>query len=346
MTTLQNLSILTFFTIIVAFASCKMDNKKPERSWSELPEVTALEKLKQTDFVPTLENPIAANKNIIYAPAFLYAWDKVKQKLKTKIVEADNNSLDFKLLTNSKSYINSMNEDEYSVTVDFDGDAIMASAFFNKTLPFETKLQKMEYPINFGKTKVSAFGMHYFDEEVIKFSHILFYENDNKFILKLIPKDKQHEMIFVKGLDNVENLADAVNQTTELIKKGKEEKSNPKNSWKYEILPEDNFAIPTIKFNLATNYVRLEGQTFKTSDHKNHVLYEAYQRTGLILNENGASVTSEVFAVTDSIGAEPKIIHHKKMKFDKTFYIIIKRIDKSNPYFVMKVDNEELMTKE
>ena len=332
-------------TTFVAFTSCKGGDKKMEHSWSELPEVTALGKLKQTDFVPTLENSIPDNKNVIYAPAFLYAWDKVQKELKSNIVVSDNNSPDFKLLTNSKSYLNSLTEDEYSVNVDFDGDAIMAYAFFNKTLPFEIKLQKLEESIKFGKAKVSAFGMYYFDEEAIKFSKILFYDNDNKFVLKLIPKDKQHEIILVKGLDNVNSLANAVKKTTQLINRGKDEKLNPKQSWKYKILPGDNFAIPTIKFNIETNYTRLEGQTFKTSDNKNHVFYEGYQRTGFILNENGAVAESEAYAVTDSVGAEPIITHPKKMIFDKRFYIIIKRTDKTNPYFVMKVDNQELMTK-
>ncbi|MBK9329750.1 MAG: hypothetical protein IPM95_10660 [Sphingobacteriales bacterium] len=46
--------------------------------------VTSLDNLKQTDFVITLENPISENKNIIYAPAFLYAWDKIKEELKSQ----------------------------------------------------------------------------------------------------------------------------------------------------------------------------------------------------------------------------------------------------------------------
>jgi hypothetical protein len=56
-------------------------------------------------------------------------------------------------------------------------------------------------------------------------------------------------------------------------------------------------------------------------------------------------VESKAIVVTDSVSVEPIITHPKKMIFDKQFLIIIKRIDKTNPYFVMKVENTELMNK-
>ena len=50
--------------------------------------------------------------------------------------------------------------------------------------------------------------------------------------------------------------------------------------------------------------------------------------------------------MADSIEAVAVKHLPKKMNFEKKFYIIIKRIDKINPYFVMQVDNDELMIKE
>ena len=105
------------------------------------------------------------------------------------------------------------------------------------------------------------------------------------------------------------------------------------------------FAIPTIKFNIATHYKNLQGQIFSTKDNKKHLFQEAYQRTGFIFNENGAVVESEAYTTTDSSSAEPIITHPKKMIFDRPFLIIIKRTDKTNPYFVMKVANSELLTR-
>ncbi|HEX6181639.1 MAG TPA: hypothetical protein VFZ47_10365, partial [Chitinophagaceae bacterium] len=76
-----------------------------------------------------------------------------------------------------------------------------------------------------------------------------------------------------------------------------------------------------------------------------HLLELAYQRTGLILDEYGAVVESEVTYAVDSAGAVPQPEYPKNMLFNKIFYVIVKRVDKANPYFVMKVENSELLTK-
>ncbi len=345
MRTLQNIQTLIFLTLLVSLTSCNLSDKKKEKVWSELPEVTILDNLKQTDFVPTLENSIADHKNIIYAPAFLYAWDKVKEELKSPIKVSNSNTNDFKLLTESTSFQNTLTNSEYEVMAEIVDETIIARAFFNKTLPFKTKLQKLDDPILFDKNKVSAFGMNYYDEETVRFTKILYYSDDNNFALKLTPKDTIQEIILVKGLSKVNTLADAFKQTNILIEKGKSNKLNPKLSWKYEILDNDIFAIPIIKFNLATNYRQFEGQDFVTGDNKKHQIQIAYQRTGFIFDENGAVVESEMVAIADSVGAEPIITYPKRMILDKPFFIFIKRTDKKNPYFVMKVENAELLTK-
>jgi hypothetical protein len=345
MTTLRSIQTLFLLTAFFALTSCNFSNKKSEPVWSDLPEVTSLETLKQTDFVTTLENPISENKNIIYAPAFLYAWDKIKEELKLPIVLNDKNSADLNLLNKSISHQNSLTDKEYSATAEIVDGVIIARAFFNKTLPFETKLEVLVDPIIFGATKVSAFGMYYYNEDAIKFTQILYYKDDNNFILKLAPKDKQHEIILVKGVDKYQTLTEAIKITNDLVAQGKQEQTDKKLLWKYQIEHEDKFAIPSIKFNIATHYKNIQGQTFLTSDNKKHSVEEAYQRTGFILNENGAVVESEAVAALDSASTEPIITHPKKMIFDRPFLIIIKRADKTNPYFVMKVANAELLTR-
>lgn len=344
MTTIRNTQTILLLTVFIALTSCNFSSKKSEPVWSDLPTVTTLDNLKQTDFVTTLENSIPENKNIIYAPAFLYAWDKIKQELKYPIIVGTSNSFDFKLLNQSISHQGSLTDTEYSASAEIVDGAIIAKAFFNKTLPFETKLQALDNPIHFDNTNVSAFGMYYFNEEAVKVAQILYYKDDNNFILKLKPKDKQHEIILVKGVDKYQTLKDAVKLSYDLIDEGIQEHKNTKVSWKYKIVDEDVFAIPVIKFNIATHYKNLEGQIFTTNDNKKHSFQEAYQRTGFILNEDGAVVESEAVLVLDSASAAPAT-HPKKMIFDKPFLIIVKQTDKTNPFFVMKVENTELLTR-
>jgi hypothetical protein len=330
--------ILTLFFL----TSCKNSN---EHKWSELPEAANIGKLQQTEFVPTLESPIAGNKNVVYSTTFLYAWDKVKQELNAAITLTDKNSNEFKLVNQSTSYENTLTDDEYSAEVEIVDSVIIAKAFFNKTLPFPSKLQKSDNPISFNKTKVSAFGINSYDKEIAKFTQILYYKNDDNFVLKLTSKDSEHQILFAKGIDKVANLSAAVEQANKVITIGNKERTLPKASWKYALNDVDIFSIPTIKFNIETNYRDIQGQAFTTKSKPHHVM-TAYQRIGFILNENGAVVESEAYATTDSSAAEPVKIEPKKMIFDKPFFIIIKRLKSNNPYFVMYVQNTELLTKE
>jgi len=338
---MKKVTILLFTFILFSLISCK----NSEKAWSELPKETNISSLKQTAFAPTLESQVSPGKNIIYAPALLYAWEKIEQKFKQPIVVNAANSKDFILLNQSTSYKNSLNGNEHSADAEVVDGAIVARAFFNKTLPFPTRLQKLDNVLTFDKEKVAAFGMRYFDEEAIKFTEILYYKNDNNFVLKLMPKDNGHEILLTKGVAEFTSLAEGVKAAERLIALGGKEKSEPKQYWKYSFNPEDIFYVPSLKFNIATNYKELEGQVFK-SGGKEHFIETAYQRTGFILNENGAVVESEVMAVVDSVAAPSPEIHPKRMIFDKPFLIIVKHTNSKNPYFVMKVATSELMVKE
>ena len=335
---------INYSVIIIAllfFVSCKNTN---DAKWSELPEITDIEKLKQTEFVSTLESPFDKNKNTIYAPSLLYAWDKVKEKLDAPISLTDTNSNEFHLLNQSSSHKNSLTENEYSVEAEVVEGVIIAKAFFNKTLPFPSRFQKLENPLSFGGTKVSAFGINNHDEEAIKFTEILYYKNDDHFIVRFRPKDPDHEIILTKGITPLEDLFESVNSITTLMITGNIQKNNPQSKWKYDFNNEDILSIPIIQFNIVKNYNDIERQTFKTNGKSHHV-ETAYQRTGFILNEKGAVVESEAIHLLDSSFKEP-IIQSKKMVFDKPFFIFLKRTKSDNPYFVMYVQNSELMTKQ
>jgi hypothetical protein len=327
--------------MLFIFASCKNSN---QHAWNELPGVTPLTELQQTAFVPTLESPVEKNKNIVYAAAFLYAWDKFRQKI-GPVQLNDHNSTELRLVNQSGSYKNTLTEGEYTTEEEINDSLVIVRAFFNKTLPFPAKLQKLD-PISFNGTKVPAFGMTTYDLVLLRFTKILYYKDDDHFILSLTPKDDQHEIQLIKGVDEAGNLSGFIQQANDMIELGKKESGDPRLSWKYSINDIDLFMIPKIQFNIDTRYPGIERQVFKTYK-KSRVIVVAYQRTGFILNENGAVAESEaIISTTDSTAAEPVKILPKKMVFDKPFLVVIKRTKSANPYFVMWIRNEELLLKE
>ncbi|MCL1867723.1 MAG: hypothetical protein FWF72_02075 [Paludibacter sp.] len=108
------------------------------------------------------------------------------------------------MLNNSKSFINTLKSNEYSVTGIIDGYAITAKAEFKKSLVFEVELNSYKKELIFNGQSVASFGVsghnYYKQLDIVK---IIYYKNDNNFIIKLLPKDKNHEIILFKNRQNL-----------------------------------------------------------------------------------------------------------------------------------------------
>lgn len=308
-----------------------------------LPAVTSLNNFKQTAFVATLQNELPPDKNIIYAPTLLYAWHELKTEMVPDWAIPKNASADFVLLNSSKSFINSLNKNEYETKTDVSGTNVTAGAYFSIALPFAHSLDTVHAGISFDNKRVLAFGRNPLNFNTNNPAKILYYKDDDNFILKLIPKDTQHEIILVKGLKKTATFYDVLKQTTDWITASKGEQKTKETAWKYEFSEADSFAIPTISLNLETHYKTLEGQSF-FSRGKQYVLQTVWQRTAFRLDENGAIVESEVVVAAADSASSPGKIHPKNMVFDKPFFIIIKKVDKTNPYCMMRIKNAELLT--
>jgi len=216
--------------------------------------------------------------------------------------------------------------------------------FFAALLTFEFKYQSFDEKLTFNGQKVASFGIEeYADKEMVKNMKIAYYRNDNNFLLKLLPKNKAHEIILLRSEKSFSSISKMVDEVARLTAIGKKEAKNSKKSWKYYFNDEDVVLIPKLNFNIETNYPTLEGSHFKTGERMLRVA-EARQRTAFILDENGAEVESVVrFATTEEVVYEkPK---PKAMIFDKPFLILLKRVDSDSPYFGFWVANTELMEK-
>jgi hypothetical protein len=308
-----------------------------------LPAVTSLDDLKQTAFVATLNNQLPPGKNIIYAPTILYAWNEVKAEVDSNLATPSHASADFALLNSSKGFVNSLNKGDYQTETEVNGGYVTARASFHIDLPFAHHFDAVPGGISFDHKKVLAFGMNAVNYKITNSARILFYKDDDNFALQLTPKDTLHAIILIKGLKTNATFNDVLKQTTAWINAGEVDQNNKAAAWRYNFNDADSIAIPVISLNLETNYKTLEGQTF-LSKGKQYTLQTAWQRTAFLLDENGAIVESEAIAAADSV-AIPEKMHPKNMVFDKPFFIIIKRLDKQNPYFMMKVENTELLTR-
>lgn len=332
----QTAIILTI--ILTTLFSCNNDKK--------FPEVKKLSEYKNTQFNPTLEHKISNEKNSVYCATFIFAWKELTKSF-TAMEFTDYNT-DVMLLNKSNSFENVLKKDEYKISQEVDEGFVKIKAEFNKSLPFELKLQSFKNKLTFKGQKVSSFGVTGYDSyEQLKIVKIIYYKDDNNFIIKLLPKDKEHEIILFMTDQTFNSIAEMTSQIEKLTEIGKTEKKNEKINWKYYYSEEDIVVIPKFNFNIETNYTNLEGNRF-SSNKEDFQIETAWQRTAFILDESGAEIESEaeIEVEVEAVEEEYEKPKPKKMVFDKPFLILLKRKDAKNPYFGLWTTNTELMIKE
>jgi hypothetical protein len=351
--------ILLLTTIIwITIFSCKNENSISEKhdkdvtqstiQLNKFPNVKKLSELKNTQFIPTLEHNILNDNNLAYCATMLIAWDEVRKKIKLPITISDKH-FDMKLMNKSNSFKNVLKSNEYEVSGMVDEDNIKTRAELNKSLPFELKLQGFKNKLNFDGVNVSSFGVNGNDSyEQLQQLKILYFLNDSNFIIKLLPKDKEHEIILFKTSKFFNSIADMTKEIEKLTEIGRIEKENETTMWRYYFSGDDEVVIPKINFNIETNYTTLEGIKFWANEH-NYQLVEAWQRTAFLLDESGAEIESEAEIEVAAAALDKKEYKKpkpKKMIFNQPFLILLKRQDTKNPYFGLWVNNAELMIKE
>ncbi|WP_338375922.1 serpin family protein [uncultured Flavobacterium sp.] len=335
----MNLKIVISVLLIYFFIlSCKTE----ERNFDE---VKDLSKFPKTEFLPTLENNISDNKNAVYCATLPFAWNEILQET-GKPTNINKNYIDLILLNNSKTYIDALNKDEYESSIEIEDETIKANVFFKKSLPFEFKLNSYDKKLIFDKTPVKSFGLSGYDEfEMINSVKIIYYKDDENFIIKLLPKDENHEIILFKTKEKFTSISEMNQEIEKLTDLADIQKQNNKLYWKFQFREEDKLIIPKINFNIKTNFPKLEGNLFSGFERQ-YKIESIIQRTAFILDESGAEIESKVeFAVE----AAEKVIEEKpkpkQLIFDKPFLILLKRKDSTNPYFGLWNINAELMVK-
>ncbi len=327
-------AILFLFLVGLFFTCCK---------GRDFPEVKLLSDYKKTNFLSTIEDSLSLSKNNIYASSFLYAWAEIRKEVGSLKVEEKYTELT--LVNNAVSYQNSLKGNELETKVAIEGTKITASAYFKKSLPFEIKLVRFPQPMVFQNEKVESFGVYGASEE--KFiSEILYYKNDSDFVIRLNPKDKDHEILLYNPSESsLFTFKELLSSLNSKIVRGKKEMYSDSLGWKYCISGPDFLQIPVLGFNIETQYDSIVGSIF-TSLENEYVVVKAEQRTAFILDELGAEVESEATIVADLTSALPEPVEHpKRMVFNKPFLIVLKRRDAVNPYFMAWINNSELMTK-
>jgi hypothetical protein len=302
---------------------------------------------KHTEFLPTMENEITDVKNSIYCVTLLYAWNEIRNVLAKPIV-IDKKYKDLTLLHQSTSYQNVLDKGEYQTEIIFGSNFIVGKAKLKQSMPFIEELKGDETIFFNQKEGVKAFGCYGSNYSQSKVVTLAYYKSDKDCVVKFNFKKEDYEMILVKT-DTKFNSIEALNTyLQQKIVQGEKEKKTAINSWKYTLNEEDYVKVPKFNFNIEYDFESIVGNRF-LAKKRNWIISKAWQQNGFRLNENGMKLESEAKVVIFESIAEPypdnkkKALPKKHIVFDKPFYLLLKKKNSKNPYFVMRIVNNELM---
>ncbi|MCB9252339.1 MAG: hypothetical protein H6605_07705 [Flavobacteriales bacterium] len=324
--------------LLILFVSCNSGSREftPEKDLDSYP---------KTCFNLTMEHEIDSTKNVVYAATMLYAWKEIKEAMNVKVY-VRKKTFDLYLLNKSIRHRRTLMENEVKssceLKTDISGNRIRAKAEFSKTLPFSKKLDRFKGKLYFDGKPVESFGSMGNNPSHKGVFEIVYYKNDDNFLIRLNSKENPHEIYLYKTSKHFKDFVSVLKDIRLKVAKGEKEKTEEKTRWKYRMETDDELLIPVFNFNISTKYRQLIGNTFK-GGATDYIIDDANQRIAFLMDESGAKVESEA-----EVNATEEMVpqkQSKKMHFNKPFFIMLKRADSFNPYFAMRVQNSELMVK-
>ncbi|MGE7776677.1 hypothetical protein ACQKLP_18275 [Chitinophaga sp. NPDC101104] len=301
---------------------------------------TRIDSAMRTAFVPVPNHPGEPGDNIIYAASFALAWDSL-----CGFMGGDQESTLplIRRLNASRKEEKPLLPGDYQATVEVIGDEIKVTAAFQRNLPFAVPFDIVEGGMVFGKkSRVKAFGMPVFNHAQAGQVGVLYYESDDKFVIRLTPGPERDEMVLAKGFSEGEKLSNMRSRVEAAIVKGQQEKAKGKHPWKYFIGEEDEVKIPVVRFHLSTVFPELIDQLVAARGQMLQIKV-AEQRTAFELDEKGVIIESEAVIADSAATVIDDVLPVKHLYFDEPFLVMVSRKGAENPYFIMKVANAELM---
>lgn len=281
------------------------------------------------------------NEKILHEKLKLNAKDKIALEMVNKL----NNPIFAKNDLDEKSYyvksgygqktVNLINKESREkfpkksfgdLNIKLDSNEIISYAYFLKEVEYETKFE--EKNVSFENKKVEGFyAKRGNQKENIK---IIKYKNDDKFIISLKLKDKDDELILTKGynMNNPQIAVDEINKNNkpQLPTIGKL----------------DRFEIPKLHLDCHRDYIELIGKYLANQDFENYFITHMFESIKFDMDEAGARVENAATVVTE-IASMARPAKYKSFILDKPYWVIMKRKNSQNPYFILGVNNTELM---
>ena len=212
------------------------------------------------------------------------------------------------------------------LALDLDDTDVISYAYFLKETEYKTEFSKGV--VNFDGKEVNGF---FASNETQKSNvQVMDYQNDDEFIIRLELKNDGDQLILAKGfpMDQPQILIDRMNAFNEKDLQHLNKK--------------DVFSCPSISLEHYREYNELINKNLLNKGFEQYFIFKMFENIKFDMDEKGARVENEAVIV---LGKSAQIDDEEPRLFilDKPYWIIMKRKDSKAPYFLLGVNNVELM---
>jgi hypothetical protein len=328
------------------------------------------QKLKQTVIVPTLDSPCLPGKNVIWCSSFQLAWNEMKDKVigaplqvigaeeiaaRLNAAKQSSSDLDSKSFyvaggSTKDGVIDKIKKDMAAkfpshVLPDFSdvNNGIFAYSYLKANVPFKYPFEQAK--LVFGdsqseKTPVEAFGVWNLLErydKIRKQVEILYCpqerERDRRIKECVIDlcKDSKPYQVIVAMVKPEGSLAESLEYVRLRVDDFKKSVDYERDSQLNRV---DDLKIPEMFWRIDHRFRELIGRVVRNVDMP---IVEAMQTMEFRLDRSGAVLESEAKYGVSAIPRE--------FLFDRPFLIYMQKREADQPFFVMWVDNAELLVR-
>jgi len=336
--------------------------------------------LKETIILPTLDSPCPRNKNVIWCSSFQLAWNRMKddvigapvevasaEELAARLNTAEQSDADMEASSFytaagrvEEGIISRVQKDmaakfpSHSVP-DFNDiagirRAILAYSYLTANVPFKYPYRQIKEKFAFTdsqgiKTDVGAFGVWGIESSYKKMREqveVLYLLEDlqatneelqmKEFVIDLCRHSEPYQVV-VAMVEPKETLAQTLSYIRDRIANFKKGKNYERERFLNRV---DVLILPEMFCEIEHRFTELIGKMV-TNANPAMPIVEARQGIKFRLDRYGAALESESRI---EIAASPRYFH-----FNRPFLVYMKKRDREQPFFVMWVDNAELLNR-
>jgi hypothetical protein len=338
--------------------------------------------LKHTVIVPTLDTPIPRGKNVIWCSSFQIAWNELKDNIikepvriggADQIADRLNRAPQSRADVPSKSCYAASGFVKDGVVAKIQKDVadrfpsapaprfddvspmdIIAYAYLQANVKFKIPFFENRKEFTFtdskgNKTSVTSFGIRLEDDyayrKLREQVEVLFRRHDRstyeveEFAVDLCRHTRPAQIVLARIEPN-ETLAQTLAVLEEKIADSPKEKRIREFGINDVLLVfgiNDVLLVPNMFWRITHHFNELKGKSLRNQGYEGYWIKEALQMVQFKLDRSGAELKSEA-----KLHLAPAPSH---FMFDRPFLIYMKKRGAEHPFFVMWVDNPELLSR-